>query len=539
VGQLIDAIVNALGFLGSGFMPNLVSQIQTGLQGLLPAVVQNANGTAAALNTAVITLNSNGTATYNAVVGSVHSLVDQANGTMATVAQSLEAQAQAAIANAGSNLTAAAANVQSVINSLFGGFGVGLGAAAPASTPVQALQAVASAQQQLLDNAAGLAALNALLTQASNGGGLSVSVNFSSYTDGALPGIFTATANLTATGAGAGGVPAVVGGVVIDSGVSSGGGYSALYNVATTTTDQQIISGVFSGATGTSYAILLGRVNSAGTSYVYAIYVPSGSYWLLGTVVAGTNTQLAVVYDTFSAGAVYSLQCGTGSVGNRAFRILKNGNPLTFTAGSTTFIESGTISQLGASYRGGGFAVAVTSKCSTWTIVDNTPPAAVGSGFRAYRTTTTSTAFVTPAVATWTTWNGTYGLAFFPASGFDTIEYQTTDLTYTASTNTVTVSVAGWYTVTISAFIGATGTAAPGVGLWKNGSFSQAGQMTLWSTGQGPVVQSTFSVYLAAGDTITPGVWYGAGGSSFTCRGDSLGASTYIDVAFSNRGTLS
>jgi hypothetical protein len=107
ISAAIQALKNSLagifnpGCVGDISLPTLVTNIQTGLQGILPAIVQNANGTASVLSTAAITINNNGTATYNQVAGSVHALVDQANGTMATVSAALQAQAQAAIANAG------------------------------------------------------------------------------------------------------------------------------------------------------------------------------------------------------------------------------------------------------------------------------------------------------------------------------------------------------------------------------------------------------------------------------------------------------
>jgi hypothetical protein len=129
ISAAIQALKNSLAGIfnpagvGDISLSTLVTNIQTGLQGILPAIVQNANGTASVLSTAAITINNNGTATYNQVAGSVHALVDQANGTMATVSAALQAQAQAAIANAGSNLTAVAAGTQTLVNSLFGGFG--------------------------------------------------------------------------------------------------------------------------------------------------------------------------------------------------------------------------------------------------------------------------------------------------------------------------------------------------------------------------------------------------------------------------------
>jgi hypothetical protein len=95
---------------------------------------------------------------------------------------------------------------------------------------------------------------------------------FSSYANGAMPGIFTAVANnLTSAGRHA----VISGGYAVDPGGGTLPGYSAMYNVATTTSDQQIVSGVFSGVTSSNRAFLMGRAIRAGTSFVYA-YSGSG-----------------------------------------------------------------------------------------------------------------------------------------------------------------------------------------------------------------------------------------------------------------------
>jgi hypothetical protein len=299
-----------------------------------------------------------------------------------------------------------------------------------------------------------------------------------------------------------------------------------MYNVATTTSDQQIVSGVFSGVTSSNRAFLMGRANSAGTSFVYA-YSGSSS-WTLRAVVAGVGADLALFSDTFSNGAVYSLVCGTGAVGNRVFQILKNGSPLTYTGGGTTYTEVGTTSQLGASYRGGGVAVYGTAKCSTWTFIDNTPPAAVGSGFRAYRASTSGVALSN---------TGLPAASLLANSFFDTTEYCTTDITPALATaNKITLSVSGWYAVTLKLYFPSTHPASDiACAIYKNGTLIRIGGDALASGVFG--VQATFNIYLAASDYIQPG--YATVGSGITVVGDAAGVTSFFEVMFTNRGTLS
>lgn len=320
------------------------------------------------------------------------------------------------------------------------------------------------------------------------------------------------------------GTPTISSGSAVDAaGVAAFNGVGAVYNAATTVGDQQIITGIFSD---TGAKALVGRCNSARTSYILAVNL-FGTSWAIFCFVAGSYTTIGSAYDTFTPGAAYSLVCGTGASANRNFQILKNGTPITFTTGSTTLIESGTTSQMGASYRYCGFGVDSPAKLSQWTFADNAPPAAVGSGFRAYRTTTTPVTL-------------SAGDNLLANNFFDTVATVTTDLTSAPATNNkVTVSVAGWYVVTVSLAlnIGSGGSAGPA--LYKNGSVIRHGTINTSLTGTGYYsATGTFVVYCAAGDYLQPGVYCDAGSVSGT-KGEATGTWTYWELAFSNRGTLS
>jgi hypothetical protein len=285
-----------------------------------------------------------------------------------------------------------------------------------------------------------------------------------------------------------------------------------------------------------------GRKNAAGTTYVAWRYL--SDKWQLTAVVAGSSTSFnAYALDTFSNGAVYSLVCGTGVSANRIFGIMKNGAllPLTNLFGvsiGTTYTDSGNVSQMGASYRGGGFVAYQTGKVSQWTMVDNAPPAAVGSGFRAYASSTPSWASFNPTAASNNPVSG-WSTVGFPASTFGTTQYITSDMSYTSSTNTLTVTVAGWYQIVVSHRISTSGTIYTAVGFFKNGTFAQSGNGVGWTTGNTPVVQGSFLVYCAAGDTLQPGLVYSTGASFTGATGDASGSLTYWEVAFMNRGQLS
>jgi len=186
--------------------------------------------------------------------------------------------------------------------------------------------------------------------------------------------------------------------------------------------------------------------------------------------------------------------------------------PFVFLAGDAAGASSVTFS---------GTAAAATA----WTGVafNLTPLTAseIGSGSYATNTSTTATSCST-------------GKNVLPASFYTNVQL-TDDLTYTASTNEVTVTYAGWYSVTISILLGATGNSF-GTCLFQNGTAVQVG--TTYSSsgvttiGDGPY-QSSFIIYLSAGDSVQAG--YQSGGTSNKVAGEATGTESYFSVSLMNR----
>ncbi|WP_044109859.1 hypothetical protein [Mycobacterium canetti] len=500
------------------------AQLVQSIGGLIPGVLHQGDGTASATAASPIQFHLDGTATLvqQQVSNGVAALIDQADGTVQSVATAFQQQAAAAVSLVGNNLTSAATAGQQLMNTLFGGFGVGAGTAVPAATPVQVEQAVVAAQENIANAAVGLAALQALLNQAANGGGMQVSISFANYPDGDIPAAFSE----------------IIGDLSVSGGYLVGNG-AALYVDAVTDTDQQIITGIFTGVTGASRPGLRGRVHATNTSFVLAYFHPGAAAWLLGAFAAGDDEFFAAAPDTFTPGAAYSLVCGTGAAANRVFQILKNGTPLNFSGGiGTNYIDSANFSLMGPNYRGGGVQLigGGGEKCSAWTFADNAPPAVTGCGFRATRTSATGGSWVTPDPAT----IGGLSVRKAPADWYDTVEKTTGHFEWDSDTNTVTVGETGWYQVTValSALL-PSGLVYLAAGLYHNGEWgNRTGLQAGYSGAAGPTIAATWSVYCEEGDTLTPAITF-SGSATSPHSPDSSGQKNYFEVAFINNGTLS
>ncbi|WP_141213983.1 DUF7257 domain-containing protein [Mycobacterium marinum] len=510
VQDLLDKIVQLFNTEAgpNNTLAQLGSAVQSGLQGILPAISHNFDGTMEFLSGVV--QNLDGTWDFTPDPNPVYTIIHNLDGTVSTVAQALQDAAAAGTAFVGSTLTAAANAGQQILNGLFGAFGIGAGGAVSGASPAQAISSVVAAQQNIADNAAGLAALQALLAQAANGGGLSVNINFSDYPDGSLPSTFTVDSGAAAISSGyavATTSPAIV-----------------QYNDDETETDYQAVSGIFSSVSSFNSVGLRCRVNSAGTTDVRAVYNVAVGGWSLTAIVAGSSTVLSTAYDTFTPGAVYTLIAGTVG-GNRVFQVLKNGTALTFSTGGISYTDTGNVSQVGASYRRGGWIIIGTApKMSTWALADNTPPAVVGSGFRAYRTSSTTLS------------NSSGSPALFPSTWFDTVDYNSSDLPYDASTNKITVSVSGHYRIQM--VLHATSYVNWGASnylfgtLYVNGTRVRTGNNLIY----GYKLETGFDIYLEAGDYVQLGY---VSNTNFSANGDASGLITWWSVTFLNRGTLS
>lgn len=279
-----------------------------------------------------------------------------------------------------------------------------------------------------------------------------------------------------------------------------------------------------------------GRKNYEGTEYVFAALEKNKAE--IGCVVEGSTpgTYVRKVFRTetnfsFKAQSSYALVCGLlGAGGERVFQLLEDDRAI------LTAEDDDEESKLGEDYRyvgGLGFARASglgsNNPGTMWAFAfgDNFPPLVVGSGFRRYRA---STSPVTPSSS------GDYK---FPADFFDTPDAITGDMVSSTANNRLTVSMDGWYTVTIriglNAWSSSTMRFAPL--LFKNASTSpyRVGRYTV--TGDsGPSIMAVFTdVYLEAGDYVEPG--YRLANTIDLTRfvGDASGTETYWSVVLTNR----
>lgn len=336
----------------------------------------------------------------------------------------------------------------------------------------------------------------------------------------------------------------------VNSGTNTGisGGQAALlsgsvgmlrWTADQTLTDYQVVNGVFPAWPGSTYLsndsgkqILIGRCNSAGTSYVYGSV---GRYEVeIHRVASGVDTIVAsttLASDDYLPGAIHSLVCGIpGNV--NGYQVQQNGAPL------LAWNDSGGSAAVGASnrfcgfgfYKDGGYA---TSPCASFGFADNSPQSIVGCVFRQYRAST-GTASVSPADAA----------QLLPNSFYDTNAYNSGGFTFTGgSNNRVQVPVSGIYMVRVNYVFNATQSAntwfSVGAALYRNGSlydighcagFGGGGSASSWSIGD------TFILPLNAGDYVNPGVFFDRSGTATagTVNGEATGTRAYFEVALVN-----
>jgi len=298
-----------------------------------------------------------------------------------------------------------------------------------------------------------------------------------------------------------------------------------------TLTDYQEVGAVYATAPQSSligginaYNYLYARMNSAGTSYVYAKL--GYTTCELGTVVAGTKTVFATASSfRFKAGSSYYLVAGTTG-GSRIFQITENSVP------KLTYTDASSVSQMSSSYRYTGFgAYSYTNLLGTtgpgrvaaFSFLDNTPQPTLGSGFRRYRASTSTVS------------QGS-GVNLISNGFFDTLDLMTADYAYdnSANNNKLTVSISGWYAVTIRMAVSpyiAYGNAVSAL-LYKNGTSVQASPESFGtSTGSGSNFGGTFLIYCTSGDYLQPGV---LANNSLNLIGGSSGNQTYWEVVFLN-----
>ena len=407
-------------------------------------------------------------------------------------------------------------NLGADVSSAFSGFFNLLGGSPLVGSSVQAVNAMG-----LSSPGEYVAALNEHITGTGSGSsGVDVLINFASYPNSStLPSIFSESAS---------GVGISAGAAVVNA--PGGSGTTYVNYVTPTDTDYQVVSMTLGSLNllggGSTENTLIGRANSAMTTMVYfAMY--DGTGYLFARV-AGVNTVLKSIPYTPVVGD-YQLECGNPETSTLLeFNVFCNGIPI------LSCIDSGAVSQYGASNRLSGFwmtsagAGDYPASVNSWGVYDNPPPAAVGSGFRQYRASTTVVGVGTGA-----------GVTLLPNNFFDTNQQCTSDITSEpGSNNQITVSVSGWYSVKVAVYTSGTGSGQlTGVALYHNGSVVDMGNQT--ATTGNFVVADKFDVYCEAGDTLQPGFYTSYSGGGFALQGESTGTFCYWSVTFANSGTIS
>lgn len=263
-------------------------------------------------------------------------------GTAIGDVQSNASNAIAQINDVVDNAFGAAAAAETVLGVAMSDFVSGLWGAWTSETG----QASAS---QAIDAATALAASVGTATEhlaiIGNGAEEQVDIDFSTFSNGSLPSIFTI---LTGSG------------WSVSSGLLnfSGSFLSIIYyNGATFLSDFQKVSATFPSFSGGVGPGLVGRLSSAGTDDIAAEYVATSGYWKLSC-----DNFAVSLNDTFSNSAEYTLICGD-PVSNDPYQyqLLKDGSPLTITGNITGPYSS----QIGQNY-----------------LEDSSHLSSVGGGFR-------------------------------------------------------------------------------------------------------------------------------------------------------------
>lgn len=307
-----------------------------------------------------------------------------------------------------------------------------------------------------------------------------------------------------------------------------------LYTDTPTSTDYQLISAVYATSPPVApagYNILVGRSNASLTTFVYVTLARDGVI-NLHNVVSGTDTVVAsTTIGAFYPGAPYALQCGIEGSAN-TYNVLVNGSAV------LSWVDTGSVTNIGASYRYCGFGLAQfaakgPSKVAAFGFVDDSPASIIGDAFKAYCATTSPIALSSVAVT-----------QLFPSNFFGTVAEQTSNYTYDPSTNKITVAKSCIYVADIGAQWVNNGTPVYtyfGPALYKNGTLFQQRQTPSYGwTSTVPyylVASGSFKVPLNAGDYIQPAYWsYCASGTNYII-GDASGETVIFSCNILNTGT--
>lgn len=231
--------------------------------------------------------------------------------------------------------------------------------------------------------------------------------------------------------------------------IASGGDNRQTISIHKTATNTyyQMVTGVFSTNINQNGAAvyLFGRSNSTGTTGVYAKFtafkaelwkVSSGSATRIGVNEYGVSGGTFIFYQ----GNTLKLQCGAVGEEDR-FKVWQDGR-VVINVSDGSAPKSYKLCGIGAdarTYTSGGTKQALPAEAAAFTFYDNTPAATLGSGFHIGRTKTDQS------------YSSNASGAAFSESVFGTTPARISeDLTWDANTNKITVSVSGWYLVTVA-----------------------------------------------------------------------------------------
>lgn len=393
-------------------------------------------------------------------------------------------------------------------------------------------QAVADTQAVIAANSAAIAAMKTVGTGSGNSG-KNVVVDFSTRSNaGSLGADFTQTYSGSGTS-----VLGVLNGRAALNPAVADAPRTCLYtyNVEPTDTDYQIIGLSMASAPGSGTDSgenhIHGRKNSAGTTYVFAEMERNVAR--LGCVVSGTRTVGATKSSgfRFKSTATYFLVCGTTG-GLRQYQLWEN------TTLVLTWLDAGSVSQAGASYRyvGGGIYVYSAGawvdgpgEVISFMFADNTPPTYPGSGARMYRTGTGTV-------------NMSSGRNLLPTNFYDANEYTSPDITADLVNGEFTVANAGLYDITVchKISLGIVGGTRVAPVLYRQGGAYLVGNdamnaiYTLASTNVNPrwIAHTWTGVPLTAGQSVQAG-YDGSASLSNVFSGESSGAEAYFSISHS------
>lgn len=365
-GNAISTLFNTSGVLGSAI--NGAINTAATISGKALSTLFNGSGLiasqiAGALNTAV-TISGNAVSSLFGAGGVLAAAISGVLGTgnipNITLAMSTDLQGIAnAIYNAVNNASATGktvADALAALGSVFTGFVNALtGQSLTSAGQSDVNSAITGAAANTAANAAQINAAQTVLAPLPYG---SISVTNSSYDFSTYANNTSAITGFTVTltpNPSSHGTLGIVNGVAAFTvaGTTANAG-TAIPTGVSTVTDGQLSSVVFPALVNSdsgTRALLYGRYKDI-NNWVKASFSPTAVQ--LAANVSGSVTDIgSAVSHTFQPGALYTLACGMVA-GTRFYDILCNGASLTAGAGIN---DAGAISQVGATFRGGGFGM--------------------------------------------------------------------------------------------------------------------------------------------------------------------------------------